>query len=219
MGAARWIRSTRRSSSIRNLPSAYVSRGVGNYYLPAAFGGGPEVALKDFQKAIQLDPKLAEAHLWMGIALRKLNRNGEARAAFSKVSSTEPGPRLDKAATRENAGSMSSWWFSAVAVLTLTLLSFFYLSGPYDPAGRHADLHPDSGAPCRPDAADKRHHGGAPACVLHPLRRSGTDPSRRHRAFVRASLSRAAVRLPRRWRCWGLSAWRRPPVWLRRWLG
>ena len=69
---------------------AYVSRGVGNYYLPAAFGGGPDVAIKDLQKAIQLDAKLAEAHLWMGIALRKLNRNDEARAAFTKSLQLNP---------------------------------------------------------------------------------------------------------------------------------
>ena len=110
-------------------PLGYVSRGVGNYYLPSAFGGGAELALKDFQKAIQLDPKLAEAHLWMGIALRKLNRNGEARSALSKALATEPGPHLDEAATRENTGSMSSWWFSAVAVITLTLLSIFVFPG------------------------------------------------------------------------------------------
>jgi tetratricopeptide (TPR) repeat protein len=69
---------------------AHVSRGVGNYYLPAAFGGGPEVALKDFQRAIQLDPKLAEAQLWLGITLRKLNRNAEARAAFTKSLQLNP---------------------------------------------------------------------------------------------------------------------------------
>ena len=69
---------------------AHVSRGVGNYYLPAAFGGGPEVAIKDLQKAIQLDPKLAEAHLWMGVALRKLNRNSEARTAFTKSLQLNP---------------------------------------------------------------------------------------------------------------------------------
>jgi tetratricopeptide (TPR) repeat protein len=69
---------------------AYVSRGVGNYYLPAAFGGGPDVALKDFRKAIQLDPKLAEAQLWMGITLRKLNRNPEARSAFGKSLQLNP---------------------------------------------------------------------------------------------------------------------------------
>lgn len=69
---------------------AYVSRGVGNYYLPAAFGGGPEVALQDLQKAIQLDPKLAEAYLWRGITLRKLNRNADARAALMKSLELNP---------------------------------------------------------------------------------------------------------------------------------
>jgi tetratricopeptide (TPR) repeat protein len=69
---------------------AYVSRGVGNYYLPVAFGGGPEVALKDLTKATQLDPKLAEAHLWMGIALRKLNRHSEARAALTRAMQLNP---------------------------------------------------------------------------------------------------------------------------------
>jgi tetratricopeptide (TPR) repeat protein len=69
---------------------AYVSRGVGNYYLPAAFGGGPDVAIKDLQKAIELNPKLHEAHLWMGIALRKLNRNAEARAALTKALQLNP---------------------------------------------------------------------------------------------------------------------------------
>jgi tetratricopeptide (TPR) repeat protein len=69
---------------------AYVSRGVGNYYLPGAFGGGPDVALKDLQKAVQLDPKLDEAHLWMGIVLRKLNRNADARAAFTRALQLNP---------------------------------------------------------------------------------------------------------------------------------
>ena len=43
---------------------AYVSRGVGNSYLPGSMGGGAEVALKDFDKAIALKPDLAEAYLW-----------------------------------------------------------------------------------------------------------------------------------------------------------
>jgi tetratricopeptide (TPR) repeat protein len=73
-----------------NSAIAHVSRGVGNYYLPAAFGGGPEVALKDLAKATQLDPKLAEAHLWTGIALRKLNRHTEARAALAKAVQLNP---------------------------------------------------------------------------------------------------------------------------------
>ncbi len=69
---------------------AYLSRGVGNYYLPAAMGGGMELAVRDFQKAIQLDPKSAEAYLWLGLALRKLNRNAEARKEIAKSLELSP---------------------------------------------------------------------------------------------------------------------------------
>ncbi len=65
-------------------PMNYLSRGIGNYYLPAAFGGGVELAIKDFEKAISLDANSADAHLWLGIALRKLNRNPEARKEFER---------------------------------------------------------------------------------------------------------------------------------------
>lgn len=71
--------------------AAYVSRGVGNYYLPPAFGGGTDLAAADFRKAIALDGRSAEAYLWLGLALRKQNRNGEARQAFAK--SLELNPR------------------------------------------------------------------------------------------------------------------------------
>jgi Flp pilus assembly protein TadD len=68
----------------------YVSRGAGNYYLPQAMGGGADVAIKDFQKAIELDPNSAEAHLWLGIALRKAGRNADARKALEKAVSLNP---------------------------------------------------------------------------------------------------------------------------------
>jgi tetratricopeptide (TPR) repeat protein len=68
----------------------YVSRGVGNYYLPPAFGGGVDKAIDDFKKALQLNPKLSEAHLWLGIALRKANRNVEARQALAKALELNP---------------------------------------------------------------------------------------------------------------------------------
>jgi tetratricopeptide (TPR) repeat protein len=68
----------------------YLSRGIGNYYLPAQFGGGVDVAIKDFDKAIQLDPKNAEAYLWRGIALRKANKNAEAREALEKALKLNP---------------------------------------------------------------------------------------------------------------------------------
>lgn len=69
---------------------AYLARGVGEYYLPPAFGGSNDVAIRDFQKAIELDPKLAEAHLWLGIALRKANRNADARKSLEKSLQLNP---------------------------------------------------------------------------------------------------------------------------------
>ncbi len=72
------------------LAIAYLSRGVGNYYLPSQFGGGVDKAIADIQKAIQLNPKLAEAQMWLGIALRKANRNPEARAALIRAIELNP---------------------------------------------------------------------------------------------------------------------------------
>jgi tetratricopeptide (TPR) repeat protein len=63
----------------------YVSRGVGYYYLPPTLGGGNELAIKDFEKAIELDAKSPDAHLWLGLALRKANRNADARKEFQKA--------------------------------------------------------------------------------------------------------------------------------------
>jgi tetratricopeptide (TPR) repeat protein len=71
-------------------PMNYLSRGVGNYYLPAAFGGGVELAIKDFEKAIALDANCADAHLWLGIALRKLNRNADAHKEFELALKLNP---------------------------------------------------------------------------------------------------------------------------------
>ena len=65
-------------------PAAYMARGVGNYYLPEALGGGLNQAVTDFRKSIELDSKDADAWLWLGIALRKQNKNSEARQAFAK---------------------------------------------------------------------------------------------------------------------------------------
>ena len=68
----------------------YLARGVGNFYLPQGLGGGIELAVKDFLKAIELDPKSAEAQLWLGLALRKENKNAEARKAFQKAIELNP---------------------------------------------------------------------------------------------------------------------------------
>jgi superkiller protein 3 len=70
--------------------SVYVARGVGSYYLPAQLGGGARQAIADFQKAIDIDPKNAEAYLWLGLSLRKEDRNAEARQAFAKSLELNP---------------------------------------------------------------------------------------------------------------------------------
>lgn len=70
--------------------NAYLSHGVGNYYLPPAFGGGIEPAIKDFRKAIDLNPKSADAYLWLGVALRKANQTAEAHKAIAKSLELNP---------------------------------------------------------------------------------------------------------------------------------
>lgn len=69
---------------------AYIARGIGNYYKPSMFGGGPELALRDLHHAIELDPKSAEAYLWLGLAERKLHENAEAHAALAKSLELNP---------------------------------------------------------------------------------------------------------------------------------
>jgi hypothetical protein len=69
----------------------HLAEGVGNYYLPALLGGGPDLAVKNFNEAIALDSKCADAYMWLGITLRKLHKNVEARQAFAK--SVELNPR------------------------------------------------------------------------------------------------------------------------------
>jgi tetratricopeptide (TPR) repeat protein len=69
---------------------AYLARGIGNYYKPDMFGGGPEPAMQDLRHAIELNPKSAEAYLWLGLALRKAHHNTEAREAFTKSLELNP---------------------------------------------------------------------------------------------------------------------------------
>jgi tetratricopeptide (TPR) repeat protein len=78
-------------------PKAFVAHGVGYYYLPVNFGGGPDNAIKDFKQAIALDPKSADAYLWMGIALKKQHQNAQAREALTKSLQLDP----DRAWTKD----------------------------------------------------------------------------------------------------------------------
>lgn len=83
----------------------WVARGVGNYYMPAQFGGGAAQAVADFRKALEFDGNNAEAWLWLGIALRKQNQDGEARRAFGRALELDPNrvwvrQQLDKTPAR-----------------------------------------------------------------------------------------------------------------------
>ena len=81
------------SKAVERAPKSspvYVARGVGNYYVPAQLGGGIPAAIADFRKAIELDSKNAEAYLWLGLALRKENKDAEARQSFAKSLELNP---------------------------------------------------------------------------------------------------------------------------------
>ena len=55
-----------------------------------AIGGGIGKVIQDFEKAASLNPKLAEAQQWLGIALRKEGRNAEARKALERAVALNP---------------------------------------------------------------------------------------------------------------------------------
>lgn len=69
---------------------AYLGRGVGNYYLPETFGGGVDRAIEDFRQASTLQPKLPDAWLWLGIALRKKGSVAAAKRALQVAKELAP---------------------------------------------------------------------------------------------------------------------------------
>jgi tetratricopeptide (TPR) repeat protein len=84
---------------------AYLSHGVGNYYLPQAFGGGIDLAIKDFHKAIELNPKNADAWVWLGVALRRSNQGADAQKAFEKALEINPNRVWAKQQLEKTPGS------------------------------------------------------------------------------------------------------------------
>ncbi len=73
-----------------NSAQVWIADGVGNYYMPASFGGGPDPAIRSFEHAIQIDGKSAEAWLWLGLAQRKKHDNAGARKSFQKSLALDP---------------------------------------------------------------------------------------------------------------------------------
>ena len=96
---------------------AYLSHGVGNYYLPQAFGGGIDLAIKDFRRAIELNPKNADAWLWLGVALRRSNQPAEAQKAFEQVARNQSKPRLGQTTARKNTRLLTTSPTETIALL------------------------------------------------------------------------------------------------------
>src|SRR5258708_5148311 len=85
------LSSVNRAIELDPKPSVnYLSHGVGNYYLPPAFGGGIDVAIKDFRKAIELNPKNADAWLWLGRARPQGNHPDGALTHLPKKPAIKP---------------------------------------------------------------------------------------------------------------------------------
>ena len=98
--------SPRRWRSAPKSSTVWVAHGVGNYYLPAQLGGGRQLAIADFRKAIELDPKNAEAYLWLGVSLRKENKDAEARQALTKSLELNPNRVWVKQQLEKTPGQM-----------------------------------------------------------------------------------------------------------------
>ena len=86
---------------------AYVSHGVGNYYLPQALGGGMDLAIKDFRKAIELNPKNCRCLALAGRRAAPFQPACRSPKGFCEVARDQSEPCLGQAAARKNAGLLS----------------------------------------------------------------------------------------------------------------
>lgn len=68
------------------LPEAHYSLGLVEHY----YGWDPEAALRSFQRAIELEPRLALAHTWLGQVLAMLGRPAEATRHAYRALELEP---------------------------------------------------------------------------------------------------------------------------------
>ena len=73
-------------STVKPQPTTYLARGNVKYSL-----GDFKGASRDYQRAIDADPQLADAYVNRGAALRKAGRLSEAIASYNKVIAMRPG--------------------------------------------------------------------------------------------------------------------------------
>jgi len=85
--------------------NVYVARGVGNLYLLAAqLGGGASVAIPDFRKAIEIDPKNAEAWIYLGVGLRNDRRRTKPVRLSTRALQLNPDRFWVRQTPRQNTG-------------------------------------------------------------------------------------------------------------------
>ena len=113
---------------------AYLSRGIGNYYLPAGMGGGVELAIRDFEKAIHSIP-IRPTHTCGLASLFGSCIAMPTRVGDREIHRAEPRPSVGEAATRKDAravkpdSSRRTPLFVGAAIVLLTLLGFFQFPG------------------------------------------------------------------------------------------
>ena len=166
----------------------YVARGVGNYYVPAQLGGGAKLAIPDFRKAIELDPRECRSVPVAGAQPAQGESRRRSAPGFRQIAGTQSQPRLGQTAIGKDAGEMKPLATAAVCV-ALALADFLSVPRPHLAAAGHPDLRSHPGAPARPRRSAQRYSGAASARRLHALRRNGAGAARRHRRRASAKCS------------------------------
>src|ERR1035438_4224655 len=174
---------------------AYLARGVGNYYLPDALGGGACWPSRIFGRPpTWTRPPRKPAYGWgwpcaksiiMPTPARRLRRRCAwiPRASGSN-SSWRRRPRNEE--PRAGGGDSGDRRAHLGSV-----------SGPHLASTGYPDLRPYPGASARPGGAAARHAGRAPARFLHAVRRDRAVARPRHRPGLSRSARRRADRYAR----------------------
>ena len=81
-------------------PRVQIAMGRFCLFAPKAFGGDVDKAVESFRRATELDPKNAEADVWLALALRKQGKPQDADAAIQKALQLDPRSGFAKAVQR-----------------------------------------------------------------------------------------------------------------------
>ena len=74
-------------------PVIRVNQGINLLFTPPAWGGSLTGAMKEFEKAKELDAGYADADLWMAVALHQLQKKDESAAHFAAFKKRHPEDR------------------------------------------------------------------------------------------------------------------------------